>query len=390
MPGTHAILSASGAERWMACPPSARLEQTFPDSTSAFAEEGTHAHALAELMLRKRYMTGLGPRAFQKALDGLTADPRYTVEMPEHVKTYTDYVEERYNAALAVCMDPLIAVEQRLDLTRWVPEAFGTGDAIIVADGTLEIIDLKYGKGIPVQAEGNPQLRLYGLGAYAAFCMLYDISTVRMTVVQPRLDNITTETLSTSELLNWAESQVRPVAELAIKGLGEFETGAHCRFCRAAAVCRKRAETMMATAAYDFKVPPVLEDDEIPAILEIADELSEWINAITSYALRAAEAGARFAGWKLVEGRATRRYANEDAVLERLKFSGFEEAIITKRSLLGLTEMEKTIGKKPFAEILGELIIRPAGKPALVRATDKRPELQSAATAETDFKEGNE
>ena len=387
MPGTHALLSASGAHRWLSCTPSARLEETFPETTSPYAEEGTHAHALAELMLRKRFGEPMGPRAYKAALDALQADPRYSPEMAEHVQEYVDYVEERFNAAKAVCPDAFLAIEQRLDLSHWVPEAFGTGDAVIVLDGCLEIIDLKYGKGVAVSAEGNPQLRLYALGAQDAFAMLYDIHTMRMTIVQPRLDNISSETMSVAELLDWAETVVRPRALLAIDGRGEYCPGDHCRFCRARETCRARAEAVLSFAEYEFRKPPLLTDDEIPTLLEKAELIRSWIEDIATYALHAAESGTRFTGWKLVEGRAVRKYADEDAVLQKLKASGYDEAILTKRSLLGLTEMEKTIGKKPFGEILAELIIRPAGKPVLVRDTDKRPELNSAAT---DFKEETE
>jgi hypothetical protein len=387
MPGAHALLSASGAHRWLACPPSARLEETFPETTSPYAEEGTHAHALAELMLRKRFGEPMGPRAYKAALAALQADPRYSAEMAEHVQAYVDYVEERFNAAKAVCADPFLAIEQRLDLSRWVQESYGTGDIVIVADETLEIIDFKYGKGVAVSAEGNPQLRLYALGAQDAFDMLYDIPTVRMTIVQPRLDNISSETMAVADLLDWAESFVRPRALLAIDGKGEYCPGDHCRFCRARETCRARAEAVLSFATYEFRQPPLLTDDEIPTLLEKADLIRSWIEDIAAYALHAAESGTRFAGWKLVEGRAVRKYADEDAVLARLKASGYDEAILTKRSLLGLTEMEKTIGKKPFGEILAELIIRPAGKPVLVRSTDKRRELNSAAT---DFKEETE
>jgi hypothetical protein len=387
MPGTHALLSASGAHRWLSCTPSARLEETFPETTSPYAEEGTHAHALAEFMLRKRFGEALGPRAYKTALAALQSDPRYSPEMAEHVQAYVDYVEERFNAAKAVCPDAFLAIEQRLDLSRWVQESYGTGDTVIVADGTLENIDFKYGKGVPVSAEDNPQLRLYGLGALDAFAMIYDIHTVRETVVQPRLDNISSETMPVADLLDWAESYVRPRALLAIDGRGEYCPGDHCRFCRARETCRARAEAVLSFARYEFRQPPLLTDDEIPTLLKKADLIRSWIEDIAAYALHAAESGTRFDGWKLVEGRAVRKYADEDAVLARLKSSGYDEAILTKRSLLGLTEMEKTIGKKPFSEILAELIIRPAGKPVLVRDTDKRPELNSAAT---DFKEETE
>jgi hypothetical protein len=387
MPGTHALLSASGAHRWLHCTPSARLEETFPETTSPYAEEGTHAHALAELMLRKRFDETLGPRTYQVALDALQADPRYSAEMAESVTVYVDYVEERFNAAKAVCPDAFLAIELRLDLSRWVQESYGTGDVVIVADECLEIIDLKYGKGVAVSAEGNPQLRLYALGALDAFDMLYNIHTIRMTIVQPRLDNISSETMAVEDLLDWAESFVRPRALLAIDGKGEYCPGDHCRFCRARETCRARAEAVLSFATYEFRQPPLLTDDEIPTLLEKADLIRSWIEDIAAYALHAAESGTRFDGWKLVEGRAVRKYADEDAVLARLKASGYDEAILTKRSLLGLTEMEKTIGKKPFSEILAELIIRPAGKPVLVKATDKRPELNSAST---DFKEETE
>lgn len=387
MPGKHALLSASGSKRWMACPPSARLEEQFPESRSAYADEGTLAHALGELQLRKRFV-GLGPRAYTTELTRIQDDKLYTPDMQDHVRVYTDFVEERYNAALAKYdAAPVIAIEQRLDLSAWVPEAFGTGDVVLVAGNCLEIIDLKYGKGVPVDAIGNSQLRLYALGALAAFDMLYPIEWVRMTIVQPRLDSISTEEMIVSDLRAWAEEEVVPAARQAIKGEGEFLPGDHCRFCRARETCRARAQAALDAIADDFALPPLLSDAEIPDLLERAEAIRSWVDDLLAYALKAAESGTKFPGWKLVEGRSVRRYASEDAIVDRLKDRGYEEAVITRRIVLGLTDMEKAIGKKPFAEILGDLIVKPAGKPTLVRASDKRPEIQSIATAEADFTE---
>lgn len=382
----HAILSASGSHRWLTCTPSAQLEQQFPEETSEYAEEGTFAHALAELNL-EHFLGRVTKMKFNRELKKMTGNPFYSQEMQEHIQTYLDLAIERINEARERSQDAVILIEQRLDFSPWVPDGFGTGDLVIIADNVLEIVDLKYGKGVPVSAEGNTQMRLYALGAINMFGHLYEIGTVRMTIVQPRLDSISTDELTVENLLHWADETVRPKAELAMAGEGEYVAGDHCRFCRARYICRARAKANLELAKFEFQEPPLLTYQEIAEVLGRAEELQKWAADVHAYALDQAENhGVKFPGWKLVEGRSNRKYADEEAVAQALLAEGYEEHTIFKRSLLGITDMEKTIGKKRFAEILGDLVIKPMGKPTLVPESDKRPEISSAASAAEDFK----
>lgn len=384
--GVHAKLSASGAKRWMTCTPSAELESQFPGSTSTYAEEGTFAHELGELMIR--YNLGeIKKRKFNSEFKKLQENQYYNEELQEYVEAYVNQVWEFVNEAKVNCSDAIVMLEQRLDFSEWVPEGFGTGDCVIIADGQLHIIDLKFGKGVGVVAEDNPQLRLYALGALREFELLYDIQTVKMTIIQPRLDNTTSSELTAEELIDWADRYVTPKAQLAMDGKGEFVAGEHCRFCKAKDICRARAEKNLELTKHEFAKPELLEPSEIGDILKVAGQLQDWVKDIQAYALQQALEGERFDGWKLVEGRSTRKYSDEIAVAETLKSKGYDEAIIYSKELLGITAMEKVIGKKVFAEILGELIIKPEGKPTLVVESDKRPELKTAESAAADFLE---
>jgi len=371
----------------MACPPSARLEDQYEDSTSVFAEEGTFAHELSELHLGL-FLDHFSKMAFTRRLNKKKQEDFYSQDMEDYVQQYVDIVIERINEARARSEDAEILIEQRLDFSEWVPEGFGTGDVVIISDGKLEVIDLKYGKGVEVSAVENPQLRLYGLGAYNQFGMLYDLEEISTTIVQPRLDNISTETLSVSDLVAWAETEVKPKADLADKGEGYFTAGDHCRFCKARFTCRARADANLELAKHDFAKPDELEHDEISGILEKAKELQKWAADIEKYALEQAEQhGTKFPGWKLVEGRSNRKYTDETAVFETLTTEGYEEDRIAPRKLLTLSNLEKTIGKKQFGDLLGDLVIKPAGKPTLVPESDKRPELNSTDSAAADFEE---
>lgn len=384
--GAHAILSASGAYRWMSCTPSARIEQNFEDSSSDFAKEGSLAHELGELLLAKELGT-LDKKDVAKKLKAIEKSEFYSQEMKDYVDKYVDYVMERFAEHRVATEDAEIQLESRLDFSDWVPEGFGTGDTVIVSDGYLEIIDLKYGKGVPVSAEGNPQMRLYALGAYKSQSFLYDISKIRATIFQPRLDNISIEELTKDELLAWAENELVNKAKLAHMGEGEFVAGDHCRFCKAKYTCRARAEANLEMAKFDFKDAALLSNNEIGEILEKADELQKWAKDLQAYALEQAEKhGIKFPGWKLVEGRSNRKYLDENEVVSTLTSAGFEEDSIFKKTLLGITDMEKVVGKKKFNEILSDLVIKPSGKPALVPESDKRPELNSADSAAEDFK----
>ena len=385
----HALLSASGAKRWMACPPSARLEAELPESSSKFAQEGSLAHELAEVYLAKA-LGMIDKFEFNKRLKWIYEDELYSLDMDDYVGVYVDEVIRRLNEARANhSEDAEIFIEQRIDFSRWVPEGFGTGDAVIVAGGIIEVVDLKYGKGVPVDAEDNPQMRLYGLGAYEAYDALYDIQTVRTTIVQPRLDSISTEELSAEELLRWANEEVKPKADLAFKGEGDFCSGDHCKFCKLKATCRARAEANLALEKYSRRSGSELAPEEIGEILFRADELQKWAKDLQEYALIQAEKhGVRFPGWKLVAGRSNRSYTDKDAVAAVL-LAHFDEDTIYEKSLLGITALEKAIGKTKVKELLEDaeekLIIKPVGKPTLAPESDKRPELNSLASAEAAF-----
>lgn len=384
---THAILSASGSKRWLTCTPSAQLEQQFPENESEYAAEGTFAHALAELRLSRAVANTIRPSIYKKKLEELEKNLLYSASMAEYIEQYVTFVAEKFTEAKKNCPDTLILLEQKLDFSEWVPDGFGTGDVIIISDGVLEIIDLKYGQGVPVSAEGNTQMRLYALGAINQFGLLYDFDCIRMTIVQPRLDSISSEDVSVTELLEWGDRVVKPAAKKAIAGEGEFVPGDHCQFCRAKAQCRARAEANLEMAKYDFQEPPILSNDEIAEILFKAEELQKWAKDVQEYALdQALNHGIKFPGWKLVEGRSNRKYIDEQAVAEKLKAEGYEDDVIyAPRQIWGISEMEKRLGKKLFAEYLKDLIIKPAGKPTLVPETDKRPEISSIASAVADF-----
>ncbi|MTI95409.1 MAG: DUF2800 domain-containing protein [Firmicutes bacterium] len=382
----HALLSASGSARWLACPPSAKLEEQFPDAQSEYAAEGTFAHELAELLLSRAVANTTKPSVYKTKLLALQKHEFYSQEMQDYIQQYVDQVSEIFMAAKVRCCDTVALLEQRLDYSNWVPDGFGTGDVVIIADNTVEIIDLKYGKGVPVSAENNSQMRLYGLGAYAAYSILYDIQTVRMTIIQPRLDNISTEELSVDKLLAWATDYVAPKAKLAASGKGEFVAGDHCRFCKAKATCRARVKANLELAKHEFRKPPLLDVPEIAEILTQAEQLQKWASDIQAYALEQAEKhGVKFPGYKLVEGRSNRKYADEAAVATKLSAEGYTEDQIFQKKLLGITAMEKLLGKKEFGLQLGDLVIKPPGKPTLVPESDGRPELNSAEAAKADF-----
>lgn len=385
---SHALLSASGSARWMACTPSAQLEQQFPEQTSVYAEEGTFAHALAELKLRRAIANTIKPSEFKKRLAEMQKHPLYSPAMEEYVDQYVAQVSE-IMAAKKQCADTLVLLEQKLDFSEWVPGGFGTGDVVIISDGTLEVIDLKYGKGVPVSAEKNSQTRLYGLGAIATYMMLYDFLTVRMTIIQPRLDITSTEELRVDELMTWAQNELMPKAKLAYAGEGEFCAGDHCKFCKAKATCKARADYNLELAKYDFQDAFLLSKEDIAEVLARADQLKAWVTDIETYALeQARDHGEKFPGWKLVEGRSNRKYTDEEVVAKTLTGAGYEKDKIYKpQELLGITAMEKVLGKKQFGELLSDLVVKPAGKPVLVPESDTRPEINSLQSAINDFSE---
>lgn len=379
----HAKLSASGSKKWLTCTPSAHLEDQFPDEGSEYASEGTFAHAVFEQEL----LNWLG-RPVDPLLSALLHFD--TPELRDHVAKALDVARERIELARERCKDPVILVEQRLDFSPWVPEGFGTGDLVIITDDLVEVLDYKHGKGVFIEAQDNSQMRLYGLGAYNELAHLYDIKRVRMTVLQPRLDNFGSEELTIEELLKWADDIVVPAAKLAWEGAGEFVPGEHCAsgFCRARFQCAARAEANLELAKKDFALakPELLTDEQIAQVLAKGDEVAKWISDVQSFALTQAEKhGRQWPGFKLVEGRSNRKYSSPDDIAQRLIENGIPEAVIYERSLLGITAMEKAIGKKKFAELLDDLVVKPAGKPTLVPESDKRPALSSVASAAADF-----
>lgn len=376
MPGNHAVLSASSSYCWLACPPSVLECAKLQDVQSDFARQGTEAHALCEFKVKK----ALG----QKEKDPTKTLNYFDEEMAECTDAYAQFVLESLAATKVVCKDPLVLVEQRLDFSRWVPEGYGTGDCLIVADDTLTVIDYKHGLGVLVDAERNPQMMCYALGALDLFDGIYDIQKVSMTIFQPRRENVSTCTLSKEELLQWAETVLKPTAELAAKGEGEYKAGDHCRFCKIRSTCRKRAEYNLELAKYDFAMPSTLEEPEVEAILAKADELVSWVGDVKDYALQQALSGKSWAGWKVVEGRSNRRYVNEDVVAAKVEEAGYSPY---EKKLLGITTLTKLLGKRRFDELLADLIEKPQGKPVLVPETDKRPAMHTAAD---DFSTENE
>lgn len=363
----QALLSASSAHKWISCPPSALLSKKFEDAASSFAQEGTDAHTLAQYKLEK--LLGLDTKDPTESLSF------YDEEMNSHAEYYAAFVIEQLEKAREACADPQILIEQKLDFSKYVPEGYGHVDCLIISDGTLTVIDYKYGLGIKVSAERNPQMFCYALGGLALFDGIYDIDNIHLIIYQPRRENISEYSISKSELIKWAEEVLAPTAQLAIKGEGEYKAGEHCQFCKAKATCRKRAEYNLELAKYDFEVPATLDNDEIAAILTKVDELVSWANDVKEYALKEALNGTKFEGFKLVAGRSNRKYTDEAAVADVVIAAGKDPY---EKKLLGITAMTALLGKKTFEDILGGLTFKPPGKPVLVTADDKRPEYNPA------------
>ena len=367
---SHAVLSASSSARWLACPPSAQLCAALPDTVTDYALEGTCAHELAEYKV-------------QKLLGNSTSNPTenldfYDTEMEDCTDSYAQYIAE----LLATLQEPMVLVEQRLDFSRYVPDGFGTGDCVIVAENVLTVIDFKYGKGVAVSADHNSQMMLYALGALELFDALYDIVEVRMVIFQPRIQNLSECTLPLSELLHWAKTELKPKAELAARGEGDFCAGEHCRFCKRKATCRKRAEYNLQLAKYDFAMPDKLTDTEIETILATADQLTAWVADVKEYALRQALSGKQWHGYKVVAGKANRKYTNPAAVAAAVQAYGKNP--YKEPELLGVTAMEQLLGRTQFEALLGSLTEKPQGKPTLVPYSDKRP---AWSNAQEDFNE---
>jgi len=373
--GNHAILSASSSHRWLHCLPSARLELEFENTNGEAAKEGTAAHALSEHKLKK----ALRIRS-KRPTSEYDSD-----EMEECTDAYVDFIMEQVELARKSCTDPIVLIEQRLDFSCYVPDGFGTGDCVIISDDRLHIVDFKYGMGVLVDAEDNPQMKLYTLGALEIYDSLYDIKEISMTIFQPRRENVSTWTVPVEELKAWAEEELKPKAAKAYQGEGEYMPGPWCTFCRASSRCRARADENLKLAQMEFKMPPLLTDSEIEEVLTILPDLTKWANEITAYATDAAvNHGKEWHGFKVVEGRSVRKYKDENAVAEKAVISGYKD--IYRKSLIPMTEMQKLMGKTKFEEILGNLIYKPPGKPTLVPNSDKRPAM-NVADAKNEFNE---
>jgi len=373
--GNHAILSASSSHRWLYCLPSARLELEFENTSGEAAKVGTAAHELSEHKLKK----ALHIRS-KRPVSEYDSD-----EMEECTDDYVAFIMEQVELARKSCTDPIVLIEQRLDFSCYVPDGFGTGDCVIISDDRLHIVDFKYGIGVLVDAENNPQMKLYALGALEIYDSLYDIKEVSMTIFQPRRENVSTWTVPVEELKAWAEEELKPKAAKAYQGEGEYIPGPWCTFCKASIRCRARADEKLKLAQKEFKMPPLLTDSEIEEILMIIPDLTKWANEITAYATDAAvNHGKVWSGFKVVEGRSVRKYKDEDAVAEKAIESGYKD--IYRKSLIPLTEMQKMMGKTKFEEILSGLIIKPPGKPTLVPSSDKRVAM-NVTNAKNEFNE---
>ena len=374
----HALLSASASERWLKCPPSAKLCAQQEDKVSSYAQQGTDAHELCRHLVE----TALG----RPSRDPTRELAYYDAEMQEAAEGYRDFVVEQIEEAKELCKDPLVCVEQKLDFSKWVELGFGTGDCVIVADGLLHVIDFKYGLGVLVEATENSQLKCYALGALDTFGDLYDIRRIKLSIYQPRRENVDTFELSAEQLLKWADEVLAPTAKLAYEGKGEFAVGEHCRFCKVKATCRKRAEYSLELAQYEFVEVPTLDEIEIAAILPRIDTLVSWADDVKDYALKQALAGVHYPGWKLVEGRSNRKYTDEAAVAGAVSSAGYDPY---EKKLLGITAMQKQLGKKVFEQLLSGLVIKPQGKPVLAPDSDSRPEF-NAAKNDFNFMEVND
>ena len=374
----HALLSASGAHRWLNCTPSAKLEEAYGErKSSPYAAEGTLAHELSELYLKHDVLKTMWTDEFMAELDKVMVHELFNDEMLDVIPIYTDYCRDQFNEALQNSIFSVMEIEQKLDLTEYIPESFGTADCVIISDGVMEVIDLKYGKGVPVYADYNPQLMLYGLGALNKYDFMYEIESVKLTVVQPRLNNISSFLISVDELRKWANDVLKPQAELAFSGEGELNAGEWCKFCAVKNKCRALYEKQIELAKYEFKEPKLLSDEEIADILGRIPQLTEWANSVSEYAKdEAVNHGKVWPGYKLVEGRSIRKWSDEDSAAKAiLSIPGVSEDQVYNTKLKGISDIEKLVGKKIFAEKLSDVVVKPQGAPTLVPESDKRPAM---------------
>lgn len=387
---SHALLSASGAGRWMNCTPSAKLEDEYGENEySPYAAEGTLAHELSELYLNRDTLETITEAEFDARLEKIMANELFSEEMLNVVPIYTDYCSSQLAEAKTTNPFAVMEIEQKLDLTEYVPESFGTADCIIINDGLIEVIDLKYGKGVRVYAYLNKQLMLYGLGALRKYDAMYDISEVRLTIVQPRIDNVSSWQISVEELREWAETELKSKAALAFAGEGELSAGDWCRFCKVRNRCRKLYEQQLEVARHEFADPELLTDDEIADIVKRTPKLIEWANSVAEYAQsKAINENKQWPGLKLVEGVSRRKWVDEDKASNAIfaKFPELSEDEIFNMKLKPITSIEKLVGKARFEQALSDVVVKPQGKPTLVPLEDKRPAM-GYAQAQIDFSE---
>lgn len=381
----HALLAASGAKKWLNCPPSARLEDLFEDKSSEAAEEGTLAHAIGELKLRKLFTdVTMTDRAYKTKLNKFKKDPLYQEEMDRFTDMYVECVTK---VAYAFPSTPYVVVEKKVDYSSIAPEGFGTADCAVLWGSECHIFDLKYGKGVPVSAEANPQLSLYALGVIIAYQMFYPIDKVILHIAQPRLDNFSEWATNAAELKTWGEIIVKPKAALAYEGKGEFKQGEWCDscFCKAAATCKHRADENMQIEQYTSKNPNLLSDMAVGQILEKAQFLAKWVKKLESYALNQLVSGKDVPGWKIVEGRSNRTFTDADKAFDALIHAGYDKSILYESKPLSLTAVEKIVSSDDYKNILSEYIGKPKGAPTLALVTDKRPKMELNTSASEDF-----
>lgn len=375
---SHALLSASSSHRWLHCTGAPRLEATFPDTTSEYAKEGTLAHELCELKLKK-YTTAMAKGTYTRAYNKIKKNELWANEMDETTDVYLEYIK---SIMLSYKVAPVVVIEKRVDFSQYVPEGFGTADCIILAGDTLHIIDYKHGKGVVVDADHNPQMMLYALGAMHDYSLLYKFNTIKMTIVQPRVNNISEFEMSSDELHKWGEEVVAPKAKEAYEMEGHtFEAGAWCGFCRAKAQCRTRCEHFDAMHVFTNQDPRLISLEELGTYLEHGKDIESWYKDIKEYALSESLAGAEVPGWKAVEGRGSRAFQDGDTAIQTLINGGVDESILYERKVLTLAQIEKAIGKKEFNELVGDQVVKNPGKPTLVVDTDKRPRITNQPSA---------
>jgi len=380
----HAVLSASGSHKWLVCTPSARLEENFENKTSSYMAEGTLAHQIAEFKVRSYFLEPIPKATYTRRLNKLKKEEYFDKEMLTHTDTYLEYIK---GIALETNTKPFIAVEQKVDYSDYAPEGFGTADCILISGNVLRVIDFKYGKGVEVSAEENPQMKLYALGALKQFGMFYNIESIELSIVQPRINNISEFTISKEELLNWGETIVKPQAQKAFMGLGEFKQGDHCKFCRAKGACEFRAKENMKVVE-DVKqkqIKGLLSNEEVAEVLNKTEGLNDWIKSVSEYALNELLKGNIIPGYKAVEGKSNRKIVDIDKAFEILEASGIDAALLYERKPLTLTQLEKTVGKKQVAETIGDYIEKPKGSPTLAKESDKRQSYEVKTSAAQDF-----